>query len=95
LVGILASYGLFTFAGDENKELLIDLQFSPSLFFNLILPCIVFPSGYNMRRKKFFRNIKTIMKFGFAGTLICFAIYSASLFGLHSAGLLKKWDDNI
>ena len=83
IVGILMSYAIFQVAQNtDEKEILSNLQFDPSLFFNLILPCIVFPSGYNMRRKKFFRNIKTIMKFGFVGTMICFAIYTAMLYGV-------------
>jgi len=47
-----------------------------------------------MRRKKFFRNIKTIMKFGFIATLFCFAIYSAMVWGASEAGLLTKIDAN-
>ena len=69
-----------------------DLQFSPELFFDLLLPLIIFPSGYNMRRKKFFKNIGTIMKFGFVGTLICFAVYTAMCFGASQAGWLTKAD---
>ena len=67
-----------------------DLQFDEQLFFDLILPLIIFPSGYNMRRKKFFRNIGTIMKFGFVGTIICFSIYTAMCYGVLQAGLLTK-----
>ena len=52
------------------------LQFSPTFFFSFILPLIVFPSGFNMRRKKFFKNIGTISKFGFIATLFCFALMS-------------------
>ncbi len=66
-------------ANQDEKLVLDDLRFSESLFFNLILPLIVFPSGYNMRRKKFFKNIGTIMKFGFLGTIICFSLYTAML----------------
>jgi NhaP-type Na+/H+ or K+/H+ antiporter len=91
VVGIICSFTIYKLAGEE-PELLVDLQFSPELFFDIILPSIVFPSGYNMRRKKFFRNIKTIMKFGFIATLFCFAIYTASLYGVWSAGLITKWD---
>ena len=69
-----------------------DLQFDEQLFFDLILPLIIFPSGYNMRRKKFFRNIGTIMKFGFVGTIICFSIYTAMCYGVLRAGLLTKPD---
>jgi NhaP-type Na+/H+ or K+/H+ antiporter len=90
VVGIVASFIIYKFT--EDKTLLKDLRFSEKLFFDVILPCIVFPSGYNMRRKKFFRNISTIMKFGFFATLLCFAIYSAMLYGVHSAGLITKFD---
>ena len=56
-------------------------MFNQDIFFDLILPLIVFPSGYNMRRKKFFGNIGTIMKFGFVGTIFCFIVYSAMTYG--------------
>ena len=59
-----------------------DLKFNEKMFFDLILPLIIFPSGYNMRRKKFFQNIGTIMKFGFVGTLFCFSTYTAMTYGL-------------
>ena len=65
----------------EAQVILKDLKFNDELFFYLILPLIIFPSGYNMRRKKFFSNLGTIMKFGFLGTIICFFIYSAMTYG--------------
>lgn len=58
-----------------------DLKFDEETFFDLILPLIIFPSGYNMRRKKFFKNIGTIMKFGFVGTIFCFSIYTGMVYG--------------
>jgi NhaP-type Na+/H+ or K+/H+ antiporter len=42
----------------------------------MILPPIVFNSGYSMKRKKFFENIGNITIFGLAVTLVCFVIYS-------------------
>jgi NhaP-type Na+/H+ or K+/H+ antiporter len=80
-MGIVLSYCIYKMAeaNQDEKLVLDDLRFSESLFFNLILPLIVFPSGYNMRRKKFFKNIGTIMKFGFLGTIICFSLYTAML----------------
>ena len=69
-----------------------DLQFDEKLFFDLALPLIIYPSGFNMRRKKFFRNIGTIMKFGFIGTIFCFAIYTAMCYGALQAGWLTKAD---
>jgi sodium/hydrogen exchanger-like protein 6/7 len=81
LIGMGCSFAIYRMAGD-NPAILSELQFSEKLFFDIILPTIVFPSGFNMRRKKFFRNIKTIMKFGFIATLFCFAIYAAGLYGV-------------
>jgi hypothetical protein len=45
-----------------------------------------------MRRKKFFKNIGTIMKFGFVGTIVVFAIYTALCYYALQAGWLTKED---
>ncbi len=37
-----------------------------------------------MRRKKFFSNIGSIMKFGFLGTIICFAVYTGMTYFVNS-----------
>jgi NhaP-type Na+/H+ or K+/H+ antiporter len=37
-----------------------------------------------MRRKRFFKNIGTVLKFGFIGTVYCFFIYSGMMWGLNS-----------
>jgi solute carrier family 9 (sodium/hydrogen exchanger), member 6/7 len=52
--------------------------FKQSIFFDFFLPPIIFNSGFNMRRKKFFMNIGNIMIFGLFVTLVCFTIYSVS-----------------
>ena len=90
ILGMLAS--MVIYIQFDTTELMSDLQFNESLFFDLILPMIIFPSGYNMRRKKFFRNIKTIMKFGFVGTMFCFAISSALTYYIWKAGLITRLD---
>ena len=92
IFGILCSVVIFLIKDDD--QILDDLRFNETIFFQLILPMIIFPSGYNMRRKKFFRNIKTIMKFGFIGTLFCFSIYTCMTFGVWKAGLITKYDDD-
>ena len=48
-----------------------------NLFMILLLPPIIFESGYNMQKKPFFRNIGTVMMFSFVGTFI--AIFSSSI----------------
>lgn len=94
-MGIALSYCIYKMAESNTEEKLVldDLRFSEGLFFDLILPLIVFPSGYNMRRKKFFKNIGTIMKFGFLGTIICFSIYTAMCYGALQLCWITKFDE--
>lgn len=47
------------------------------LFLLLLLPPIIFESGYNMQKKPFFKNIGAILMYSFLGTFI--AIFSSSL----------------
>jgi NhaP-type Na+/H+ or K+/H+ antiporter len=92
VVGIGISAAVYGLAQkySEDQQWLDDLEFDDDLFFYFVLPLIIFPSGYNMRRKKFFSNIGTIMKFGFLGTIICFAVYTALCYGASEADLLTK-----
>lgn len=94
LLGILISFIIkeIVEGHSEDKSLLQDLQFEEKVFFDLILPLIIFPSGFNMRRKKFFANIGTIMKFGFVGTIICFCYYTGLLLAVSHFELLRKPD---
>ena len=42
----------------------------------ILLPPIIFESGYNMKKKYFFKNIGTVMLFAFLGTFV--AMFSSS-----------------
>ena len=46
------------------------------LFMLLLLPPIIFESGFNMEKKTFFKNMGSVMMFSFIGTFI--AIFSSS-----------------
>lgn len=48
-----------------------------TLFMILLLPPIIFESGYNMNKKPFFKNFGTVLAFSFLGTFI--AIFTSSV----------------
>ena len=48
-----------------------------NVFMILLLPPIIFESGYNMKKKYFFKNVGTVMLYSFLGTFL--AIFSSSL----------------
>jgi NhaP-type Na+/H+ or K+/H+ antiporter len=78
ILGIIWSFCFYAIFGSKEPNLLSVYNFPDELFFNVILPPIIFNSGFSMKRKKFFENIGNIMIFGLVVTLICFVIYSAS-----------------
>ena len=51
--------------------------FNQAFFFNFFLPPIIFNSGFNMRKKRFFQNLGNVALFGLVVTLVCFVVYSA------------------
>jgi len=75
LIGVVAGALLTASSGDISGSL---LSFSPTLFFLIFLPPIIFNSAYHMRRQFFFSNFSWIMLFATLGTLVS-AILVASL----------------
>lgn len=72
----LIGFGIsWAFQQSGQREFQDLMQFSDDLFFYLCLPPIVFASGFNMQRKKFFSNIRNIVLFGLIGTIIAFASF--------------------
>ncbi|XP_022657787.1 sodium/hydrogen exchanger 7-like isoform X4 [Varroa jacobsoni] len=73
------AYYAYTFRGEltdvMTKKLDQKATFDPEIFFNIILPPIIFNAGYSLKRKFFFRNLGTIMTYAFFGTTIsCFVV---------------------
>lgn len=73
ILGMLISYLALEFGHGEFTHM---LSFDENFFFYFCLPPIVFASGYNIKRKKFFENFLNILLFGLFGTIIQFSLFS-------------------
>ncbi|XP_030376969.1 sodium/hydrogen exchanger 6 isoform X3 [Scaptodrosophila lebanonensis] len=65
---------------DENE---IDLKatFDPEVFFNIILPPIIFHAGYSLKKKYFFRNLGAILMFAIVGTTLSAFLIGGFMYG--------------
>jgi NhaP-type Na+/H+ or K+/H+ antiporter len=75
MIGMLAGYMLKRMS-IESTLANITKHFV-SLFMILLLPPIIFESGYNMQKKPFMKNIGSVLMFSFLGTFI--AIFFSSI----------------
>ncbi|KAH1023602.1 hypothetical protein HUJ04_012776 [Dendroctonus ponderosae] len=68
---------------DDVKENEIDLKatFDPEIFFNIILPPIIFHAGYSLKRKYFFRNLGAILTYAIIGTTVSSFIVGILMYG--------------
>ena len=57
MAGLIIGFFIERIVGDLPK-------FESRLFFNFMLPLLVLGAGYNMKRRRFFRNIGTILMLG-------------------------------
>jgi solute carrier family 9 (sodium/hydrogen exchanger), member 6/7 len=74
-----------------STELVSTFQFNGSIFFYLCLPPIIFTSGFNMRRKRFFENIGYIILFGLVGTIFTFIVFTLLTWGFMQSGIMYKY----
>jgi NhaP-type Na+/H+ or K+/H+ antiporter len=78
IIGIIISILLELWTGNNLRL----FSWSNEIFFFVLLPLIIFATGYNMRREKFFENITNIVKFGVVGTILTFIIYFSLTYSL-------------
>ena len=74
IVGICAGGFLKVFHREENFQI--------SIFYDVLLPPIIFSSGYSMSRRWFFANIYKILAFALIGTCVSTALTGLMLWGL-------------
>lgn len=77
MIGIVAGYGLKLMSVQATMEHIAG--HFVNLFMLLLLPPIIFESGYNMQKKPFFRNVGSVMAYSFLGTFIAI-IFSSMMF---------------
>ncbi|XP_028402529.1 sodium/hydrogen exchanger 7-like isoform X2 [Dendronephthya gigantea] len=81
-----------TASENANDNLEEKAVFDPEIFFNVLLPPIIFYAGYDMKKRFFFRNIGAILTYAFVGTTVSCIIFGSMIYGFVKFQGIEKFD---
>ena len=73
LVGLIGGLILLLVNIFSNEDYSISLAFPNEVFFDVLLPPIIFWQGFSVQKSRFFKNSVAITLFGLVGTVVSFA----------------------
>ena len=80
LIGMITGFLLTFISPKEREEFNKISDHFLLIFMMLLLPPIIFESGYNMRKKPFFKNIGSVLMYSFLGTFIAIGFTSTMFY---------------
>ena len=88
LIGVIAN--MFS-----STSVTKNLSFNDEVFFNFVLPPIIFSAGYNLKKKSFFTFFFYIVTFGIFGTLVSFGAVSSLTYISNKMTLFSPFNLNL
>ncbi|KAI5058154.1 hypothetical protein GOP47_0026324 [Adiantum capillus-veneris] len=73
-LGCITGGAVLMNSGGTNSHI---LRFKEEVFFNYLLPPIIFNAGFQVKKKQFFRNFVPIILYGVVGVFVSFCIITA------------------